>query len=1692
MKTAAGVEDRSFGRRLPAGAGQARRLVLRAAALAAAALAALAAGPAAAAAALTGSWTRITGGTTANPPAAGFAKAAGTERVLVVAVYAEYGTARTTFTPTVSYGGQTVNRWTSTDLSSRQKVWIGWLDDAGIVAATGTPPQISVTLVTTNLSQSVVYAAFYTGVDQATPLVDGNSNQSDTAATSAPFGKTLAWVANGMVIYAANANGSTSFTPPNASYLEQFDAAEGTQLTATVAHYPPAGAGSANESVGIGASQRWALSVVSLRPGGATAAGTASASPSGCTSIAVSAPYTGDSNANNTLSWRTRTPSGTGTWTAPTAIPHSASPYAFTVGSLATGSTHDLEVSYLDADGVAGTAVQTISNVLVGGNCTVPGVAAAAQTPGATPSIAVSAPYTGDANATNTLSWRTRTPSGTGAWSGSTSRPHSASPYSFAIAGLSCGSTYDVEITFADADGIGTGGQGATQVVTGVPVTSCTTAGAPTATPTACDRIDLSAPFANDANGNGATLFERGTSASGPFAAAACGTAGSVAGASPRTCSDTGLAASTSYWYRVTYSDPDAVDGSAQQVIGGFATPACPAVPAPTPGTPTATVGGCNSITVSAPFTGDTNGTSTTSFGRSLLAAGPFTPVAGCTDLSGASPRTCVDGTVAAQVTYHYQVTFVDPVDGVNPPNPQVVSATTPQCGNDVTVAAGTMPAGATVAAGTVGTAVARISFVSTPAAATLQSLAVENLGNAQAGADVSSLGLYDDASGTFLASSTWDAGAARYRFQPLSVVLPTSPGKTLRIALNLDLGATVGRTFRARVTSPGDLTGGAADTFLPAAVAGNTFTVGAASVSEGNADPAAPMASILNPGKGTVLGTTFRLQVRVHNPPGSGGIAGVTAVEYSTDGGTTWSAAGLARNANHDTGTPTVTGTTYDASLTLSPGQYALVARAQNAAGPGASTLTTNSARVPVTVREAGTGDGNLLVRDDASQACTDCHALETHSSESTSTRRGAWATTCRDCHQPHGTRNVYLVAERIGPPAVNGVQATRNVGFTRTVGDSAAAGWDVANARPTAAGSFVNSDQSGPCQVCHTRTEGSGGIARWRNTGNADSHYTAAAGTQPCTNCHPHADGFGGGESTGGVRCSGCHGAIWQGMNGAVAKSFRHAIGAVPGTHDAPTDDGYDWSAAATLQGVPVSSRTCVNMCHADHPHDVPAVSATHEHNAYLDASTSATRANAPASGRSVANRARTDFDPAQANGGMCLSCHRKPLSAGRSGIDRAAYDASAHDYSSFGTYGAWAYGQHDGGTFDRNCTKCHADRADARPGDSGTPFGAVHYSDYPNLLSGSRNPAGTPAAFVCYGCHGDATDGADLSGKPIATVARKAYGHPVNADAVHDTAAEYAGAAYGNALGGKARHASCMDCHDPHRARAGAHAVGSNAAGPPLEGAWGAQLSSNPAFWSNPAAGNFTKKVIVAGTDLEATLCFKCHSAWYGTLPTSPSGGFAETDQAKEFNPANVGNFAGTWASGETAGGFHPVLATAGSNLGAVNLANLVTTNVAWSTTARNLMTCSDCHESDGATDPNGPHGSAAAFLLRGPNTGWSGSTTMTSTGMPANTFCANCHSATFASSRFATHYSRSNHRVACWNCHAAVPHGGPRPGMLVAAGGAAAGVGGVIAGWDQTAPYWGLASSTSKLYIASYPTNATTGWDQNNCGCNGTGH
>ena len=696
---------------------------------------------------------------------------------------------------------------------------------------------------------------------------------------------------------------------------------------------------------------------------------------------------------------------GTATATANGSVKANVS--GFTATSYATGGTDT-------------------SNTLLAGPVykTIAGTVTAAASPSVCTAIAVTAPYTGDANTSNTLSYRTRTPTGTGAWSTSTNLAHSASPYSFNITGT-LGATYDVEVTYVDtADGIiGT----AVQTVSGITVgASCQTSpGSLTGTIVTCTQVSLAASYAGDSNNNNTVAFARGTDGL-TFGTPICAATGG--GSNPRTCTDqiAPIGPNTNWYYRATYADGEGVVGGTTRDSG-------------------------------------------------LVAIGA--------------------------------------------------------CAPNLAVAVGSpVPAAANVAAGSSGTIVGRIALTPSGGAVTLSSISIANTlsggggGTAVAGVDVSSLALFDvtNATTVFVGSGNWNASTSHYDFTSLSYIIPLT-GATFAVALNVNPGATATRTFAVNVSTT-DVTVVAPYTVTVTAIQGNTFTI-TAGTGGGSTNTSAPMVSIVNPLSGALVSpggpvsNQYKVQIRVFNKVGNLGIDGITAssVKLSTDNGATFPLTATA-NTKYDAifsdpnWATTVTGRTYEVLVTSpAQGSYTLRARAANSVP-----VTVTSEPVSVVVAASGRGDGNLLVRDRSSQLCADCHALPTHGSEALGTKYGAWSTTCRDCHTPHGTRNIMLVRESITPPSVGGVlQTARNVGFVKTTGDTNALGWT--GSGPSATASYTNSDNTGPCQVCHTRTGGA--TARYRNTGNADTHYTSAVGTADCKGCHRHNAGFAGGD------CVQCH---------------------------------------------------------------------------------------------------------------------------------------------------------------------------------------------------------------------------------------------------------------------------------------------------------------------------------------------------------------------------------------------------------------------------------------------------------------------------------------------------------------------------------------------------------------------------------------
>ncbi len=318
-------------------------------------------------------------------------------------------------------------------------------------------------------------------------------------------------------------------------------------------------------------------------------------------------------------------------------------------------------------------------------------------------------------------------------------------------------------------------------------------------------------------------------------------------------------------------------------------------------------------------------------------------------------------------------------------------------------------------------------------------------------------------------------------------------------------------------------------------------------------------------------------------------------------------------------------------------------------------------------------------------------------------------------------------------------------------------------------------------------------------------------------------------------------------------------------------------------------------------------------------------------------------------------------------------------------------WAGSSHNANLTAEACLSCHGGTDSTRTG-LGYDQNA-HGSTNSTLLSSLV--AGTTVTNteeeLCFACHkSGGTASADVQSDFA-----KTYRHPV-------LDSEQAGG----------RSVECTDCHAVHAATGGAHDYAAaatssrNQVSAALTGVSGVQFNYGGLTNFQDPGGNYTP---VASATYEYQICFKCHSSYDAGI--NPDVG---KDRAQEFNPKNRS--------------FHPVIAGLGdasSNSSALNSAQLSNT---WNNPGTQTMMCSDC-QTDSSAAAQGPHGSAAAFMLRGPNTLWpptdyiDGSPDLQT--VYETSFCANCHTYTADNRAHDKHKSR---KLYCYSCHIVIPHGG----------------------------------------------------------------
>ncbi|MDI6799150.1 MAG: hypothetical protein QMD53_00455 [Actinomycetota bacterium] len=212
----------------------------------------------------------------------------------------------------------------------------------------------------------------YSGVNTVSPIDVIGSNSGDSSIAVAPSVTTTA--AGDMVVALFGVGDKPEFSTP-AGMTERYDifnlstsgpntalddvlqaaiGASGTKTADMTFEGPPLSAKWVAQTIALKASM---VSQNSTTTAPATAV-------AGVTTIAVSMPYSGDDNANNTYTVDYKL-SADVEWTNwVTNASHTASPYEATITGLFSSSSYDVRATYNDSDGVTGTNPQMITNIV--------------------------------------------------------------------------------------------------------------------------------------------------------------------------------------------------------------------------------------------------------------------------------------------------------------------------------------------------------------------------------------------------------------------------------------------------------------------------------------------------------------------------------------------------------------------------------------------------------------------------------------------------------------------------------------------------------------------------------------------------------------------------------------------------------------------------------------------------------------------------------------------------------------------------------------------------------------------------------------------------------------------------------------------------------------------------------------------------------------------------------------------------------------------------------------------------------------------------------------------------------------------------------------------------------------------------------------------------------------------------------
>jgi len=534
---------------------------------------------------------------------------------------------------------------------------------------------------------------------------------------------------------------------------------------------------------------------------------------------------------------------------------------------------------------------------------------------------------------------------------------------------------------------------------------------------------------------------------------------------------------------------------------------------------------------------------------------------------------------------------------------------------------------------------------------------------------------------------------------------------------------------------------------------------------------------------------------------------------------------------------------------------------------------------------------------------------------------------------------------------------------------------------------GSSVTTQGPLGCTFCHAPHSGLGGVTPlWNQTLSSQSYtpYTSSTYKQQ-----------GNSQPTLGVTsslCLSCH-------DGTVAVGQSPVFGKIPvngtmnnmdvlgtnltGSHPfslvLPIKDSPDLAATLAAQGATADPTGAVKLVNGN-------IECTSCHNPHV---------------QGIDQFAQNFLVRDSSNGQMCLACHDptrivssqvNPLSGWTGSIHQVATNQVASD-ANVGPYPTVAVNA---------CASCHME----------------HNAGGPARLMRPATPAAPgvdPATQDCLSCHGGAS--ANISPLPLNVYGEYAkISHPLPSGSNTHDAAE-------PAVLNSNRHATCVDCHNPHSSNALTTFSQPPAIRPPQNCATGV------------SAADGTTAIVPAVNQYET--CFRCHGTSvgkqvlikYGYLPTRLVFTGDPLNLIPQLNPSATSS--------------HPVVHTRNSPLPQPSLLTYMV-NQNGTPSARLLGTqiyCTDCHSSDdnrefGGVGPNGPHGSVYQHILE---RNYQFSQAAVPGGTVTNTYpspdlspqgpyamCAKCHDLTIVLSNASwTQHSRhvSADGFSCSVCHTA---------------------------------------------------------------------